>query len=367
MILARRPDFSRSCLTGFLSCFILLIERDVIFMRVLGLITIFLAALPLSSGAEHAAPKRALPPPTGIQTPGVQIAFSSLKPELELLAPSKPNWLYFSDSLFIPNSLKNSVEKIDPKSNKPGDGPVVRKPCAGMVSAFTSLWVTSCEDGSLLRFDAKTLKQAATLVTGVAQSPGPIAASTDSVWLLTDTKTTLTRIDPDQNAVVGELRIEAGCRSLTFGETAIWLACPEENKVYRINAATNLVEKRIEVSDQPIALAAGEGSIWVLCRKDGKVERIDPKTDKVIKTIELKVPGVEGAIAVSDGSVWVTMAGFPLTRIDPTREKEKVAQQFRGEGGGAIATTTGAIWLSNIAQGTVWKIDPKRVAATLSE
>jgi virginiamycin B lyase len=130
---------------------------------------------------------------------------------------------------------------------------------------------------------------------------------------------------------------------------------------------TNLVVNQVEVSGQPESVATGEGSVWALCRKEGKVERIDPKTNKVIKTIELSVPGAGGEIAVGEGSVWVTMTGFPLARISPLAEKEKVVQQFHGAGGGAVTTSLGAVWLVNAKEGTIWKIDPKRVAATLAE
>ena len=204
-----------------------------------------------------------------------------------------------------------------------------------------------------------------TIAAGVAAAENLIAATADSIWLLTDDKTTLARIDPDQNVVVAELRVPAGCRGLTFGETALWLACPAENKVLRINPTTNLVEQVIKVSEHPEFLAVGEGSIWVLCRKEGKIDRIDPKTNKVSKTIELGVPGAGGQMAFGDAYLWVTQPGFPLARIDA--KTETVAQQFTGEGGGAIAVSPGAIWLSNVKDGTVWRIDPKRVLATLPE
>ena len=106
----------------------------------------------------------------------------------------------------------------------------------------------------------------------------------------------------------------------------------------RVNPNTSLVDKTIDVSGKPESIAIGETSVWVLCGKDGKVDRIDPKTNKVSKTIDLGVPNIEGQIAIGDGSVWVTMTGYPLTRIDPTAEKEQVVQQFYGEGGGACSS-----------------------------
>jgi streptogramin lyase len=303
-------------------------------------------------------------PALGIRTPGIQIPFTNLKPEAQIPAPAKPDWIFFSTSIFIPG--KDGLDKIDPKTNKPID-PVtgIAKPCGGMASGFGSFWVPSCADGSLIRIDSKTFKVTATLPIGVSHARGIVAASSDSVWMLVDDKTTLARIDPDQNAVVAEIRLPAGCESLIFGETALWLACPDENKILRINPATNLVEKRIDVSAQPQALVTGENSVWALCKKDGKVDRVDPKTNKVSKSIELSVPSADGAIAFGEGSVWVTLAGFPITRIDP--QSETVAQQFFGEGGGAILTSPGALWLSNRNEGKLVRIDPKLILATLPE
>jgi len=301
----------------------------------------------------------------GIKTPGVQIPFARLKAEAEFETPAKPEWIFFSGAVFVPR--KDAIDRIDVKTNAKAADPIggLPNPCGGMTSAFGSLWAPVCGAASLSRIDAKTYKVTKTIPTGAAGVQGVIASTADSVWLLTDDKTTLARFDPDQDMVVGEIRVPAGCRSLTSGLTALWLACPSENKVLRINPATNLVEKSIEVSAQPEGLTIGEGSVWVLCRKDGKIDRIDPKTNKVSKTIDLAVPNAEGAIAFGDGFVWVTQTGFPLTRIDVA--SEHVMQQFYGEGGGAIATSPGAIWLSNTKAGTVWRIDPKRVLATIPE
>jgi virginiamycin B lyase len=307
---------------------------------------------------------KAAVPKVGIKTPGVQIPFANLKAEAEFDAPVKTDWIFFSASTYFPAA--ESIEKIDPKSNKKGDPiAMVSKPCGGMTSAFGSLWAPACGTASLVRIDSKTFKVTKTIATGVSGQRNPIASTADSIWLLTDDKATLSRIDPDQNAVVGELRVFPGCRSLTFGETALWLACPAQNKILKINPATNLIDKAIEVSAEPISITAGSGSLWVLCRKDGKIDRVDPKTDKVTKTIELSVPGAEGELAFGEGFLWATQAGFPLTRIDVT--SETVLQQFTGDGGGAIAVSPGAIWLSNGKNGKLWRVDPKLVMATIPE
>jgi streptogramin lyase len=303
-------------------------------------------------------------PKNGVKLPGVQIPFSRLKADATIPAPAKPDWVFFANSVFTPGA--DQIEKIDAKTNKPAE-PVagVKKPCGGMASAFGSLWAMSCGDGSLLKIDSKSAKVTATLQRGAAGTPGAIVATDDSIWLLLDDKTTLARVDPDQMMIVDTMRLPAGCRSMVSAEKSLWIACPEENKVYRINSETNLLDKRIETGPEPSALAFGEGSIWAFCRKEGKLDRIDPKTNKVSKSIDLGVPGASAQIAVGEGSVWLTMTGFPITRIDP--KDESVSQQFWGPGGGAIATGAGAIWLSNTSDGTVWRIDPNLIKATLAE
>ena len=213
--------------------------------------------------------------PQGIKTPGVQIPFASLKADAEL--PLAPPWMVFSDSVLIANK-SGGLERLDAKTNKLVD-PVAgtHNLCGGAASGFTALWIPDCAAHSLVRLDAKIaasapskLAEPVSIASGIGSANPSVAATADSVWILSDDKTTLSRVDPDQNKVVSELRLPAGCNSLTFGETALWVTCPAENLVLRINPVTTLVEKRIEVSVQPTALASGESSLWVLCLKDGK-------------------------------------------------------------------------------------------------
>ncbi len=313
-----------------------------------------------------AASVKKVAPKLGIKTPGVQIPFESLKSLAEIPLSDKPGAIFINDALWIVEPGKDSLVKIDAKTNKPGD-PLVgfHKPCSGVANGFSSLLIPNCGDGSLVRYDLKSKKISATLPVGVASVRTGVTASADSIWLITDEKTTLSRIDPDTNKVVSELRIPSGCDSVLFAETALWVTCPAEGKVLRIDPETNLVVNRIDVSAKPHAMVAGENFIWVLCLGEGKVARIDPKTNKVTKTIDLEVPNADGNLAFGEGFLWVTLTGFPLTRIDTTTEK--VAQQFTGEGGGAVYVGLGSVWLVNTAENKLLRIDPKRVLATLAE
>jgi virginiamycin B lyase len=326
-----------------------------------------LTGAPPAAKADAKKSHPVLTPKAGVKTPGIQIPFETLKADAEL-AVETPGFIGIGDSIFVEDSSKDAIVRIDPKTNKLLD-PIlgVQKPCAGTAIAFGSLWVPSCGAQTLTRIDPKTSKVTATVSAGVADVPLGLAVTADSVWLLTDSKTTLTRIDPAANSVVGELRLPASCNSISFGEKSLWVTCPSDSRVYRVNPETNLVENRIETSAGPRSVAFLDGSVWVLCDKDGKIDRIDPKTNKVLRSVDLSVPNAGGNLIASGGFLWTTQTGFPLSRIEPMNEKERVAQQFWGEGGGAVSALANAIWLSNPSKGTVTRLDPKRVIATLAE
>jgi hypothetical protein len=94
----------------------------------------------------------------------------------------------------------------------------------------------------------------------------------------------------------------------------------------------------------------------VLNQSDGSVSKIDPVANRVAATIAVDVPGDGGCIAAGLGSVWVSMPGTPLVRIDP--RADSVAERYTGAGGDCLSTGFGSVWLSNRDFGTVWRIRP---------
>jgi DNA-binding beta-propeller fold protein YncE len=293
----------------------------------------------------------------------------NLKPEAEIALSGTPGSFFFTtDQVLIPLPSSDQILRVEGRSNKVLDPfATVTKPCGGVANAFKNLWVVSCATKSLARMETASGKIVTAIQTGAGSAALAVASSADSVWMLTDDKTTLTRIDPETNEVVSEFRLASNCKSLMFADNALWVACPGEKRIVRINPQTNLVTARIEVSPEPVSMAFGENAVWVLSKVEGKVARIDTKTNKVVATIDLGFTNADGNIAVGDGFVWVTAPGFPITKISPTLEKEKVIQQFVGEGGGQIQFGLNSIWLTNTGYNNVWRIDPKRIAATLAE
>src|SRR5262245_2109460 len=113
----------------------------------------------------------------GVQTPGVQIPVVKLKPD----------------------AVENSSD-FSPS-------------CAGKLRGFGADWLLNCSEGTLSRLDIKTGEVSKTLKTGGAAVRAGLAISSDSLWVFSDTKTTLSRVDPAENQIVAEMRLPAGCNS----------------------------------------------------------------------------------------------------------------------------------------------------------
>jgi virginiamycin B lyase len=321
-----------------------------------------LAALAVVGGTVAGQEQTRKTPP-GVQNPGIRIPIARLKPDAVFPVGGVPDWLAIDSHVWVSNKPKDSVSRMDPAKNAiVATYQVGKAPCSGLTTGFGFVWVPLCGDKSIAKVSMETGKVEATLPVGIGNTEGGIATGAGSVWIMTDAKGTLARIDPSTNKVVAEMYVASGSYGVAFGENAVWVTSTEKSVLARVDPRTNLVAQTIPVGPSPRFLAVGEGSVWTLNQGDGSISRVDVATNKVVATIAAGLSGGGGEIAVGEGSVWVTLFDYPLTRIDPLTNA--VAQQFVGEGGDAVRVGHGSVWLSNLRAGNVWRLDPKRVEAT---
>ena len=300
------------------------------------------------------------PPPPGVSTPGVRREMSAIQPIAVFDVESgTPDWqVVTEDSVWVANGPKNAIHRLDVKSNKVAATVTVgQKPCSGLASGFGSIWVPNCGDKTVSRIDMKTNRVQATVPAGPAESEGGIATSPDAVWLVTDKAGKLSRIDPKTDSVAAAIDIPANSASVLYADGAIWVTTPEKNLLTRVDAKTNQVTDSIAVGPQPRFQTFGAGSIWTLNQGDGTISRVDTKTKKLTASVEAGIPGPGGEIAFGLGRVWATVFQIPISEIDP--ETNKVVRQWFGAGGDSIRAAHGSLWLSNLRDHTIWRIDPK--------
>jgi streptogramin lyase len=125
-----------------------------------------------------------------------------------------------------------------------------------------------------------------------------------------------------------------------------------------VDPKTNEVTASIEVGPGPRFLTTGAGSAWTLNQGDGTVSRVDAKTGKLVSNIAVGIPGTGGELAFGEGHVWATVFQIPISQIDP--KTNQVVKQWFGAGGDSIRVGHGSVWLCNLREQTVWRIDTQQ-------
>jgi YVTN family beta-propeller protein len=293
------------------------------------------------------------------QRPPVEIPLARLQADAKLPIALEPGAVASEDAVWTMQRAAGAVVRIQAKDNA-AETPIVvgAQPCASLIVAFDTVWIPLCGDRVIARPSVKDKAPPAKVRMAVADADGRIATGVGSVWIVSDRKGVLSRIDPDTNQSVAEIYLSGGASSIAFGEDALWATSEDGNLLTRVNPHNNEIVERIVVGPKPGRLAIGEGAVWTLNRGDGSVTRVDPKTNKVVATIAIGSTIAGGEIAAGEGSVWISAAGTPIVRIDP--RTNRAVQRFTGDGGGAILIAHGSVWVA--AEKQTWRLDPKLAA-----
>lgn len=253
----------------------------------------------------------------------------------------------------------NLVQKLSVSSLTPLMQIPVLGNCGAPIVAFNSLWVASCATKSVVRIKTTTGKVEAEIACGVGDVSGELslAASEDAIWIVSDERGVLSKIDPVANTVIAKIAVKPNSYCAAFGFGSVWVTNTNDSSVQRIDSKTNRVTATISVGGAPRFLAVGEGAVWTLNQTDGSVSMIDPHVNEVIETINTNVPGTGGDIAAGNGSVWVrAKKNRMLQSIDPlTGKSRKIYGPLNGSG--AVRVTGKFVWVTAHDVNKVWVIE----------
>ena len=221
-------------------------------------------------------------------------------------------------------------------------------PCGAMAMSNGSLWVADCKDKTLNRIDLKTAKITAVIATGIAHPDGElnVVAGAGSVWVASDAKGVVARVDPATNSVTASVPVEADTSYLAFGFGSVWSVSLARQTLQKIDPQTNSVVKTTTLGKAPGFLAAGEGAVWVQEQGDGTLAKIDPVTGEVSGRVKVDATLKYGDIDTGDGKVWLrTTAGQTFVVIDPASLAIR-ARVGKAAGSGALRYTPKGVWTS---------------------
>jgi len=194
----------------------------------------------------------------------VQVPFASIKPSATIKVGKTADWvLVTDDAVWVASTKPYAVHRIDPATNRIiATVPLSGEACSGQTYAFGSIWIPLCgKHRALVRINVASNAISASLPVGPAGEEQGIAASDDSVWIVTDKNGTLNRIDPSTNSVRQKVSIPHGSYNPFFSNGIVWVTGVETNVLTAVDAVTGNVMESVPVGSKPRFLSAGGGSV----------------------------------------------------------------------------------------------------------
>ncbi len=294
---------------------------------------------------------------TTASTP-VVIPMTALKIAATIPVGKTADWVAITaDRVWVGSSGPNSVNAIDPKTNRVTTIELPGRPCAGIAADADYVWVPLCGPvPKLAKVDIETRALIRVFDVGPVRGEQSVAVGAGSVWLVTDKTGTLARINPADGSVQ-TIQVPPGSYNPVFSDGYVWVTRVEDAEVTVVDASTSKVVEHIAVGKSPRFITTGAGAIWTLNQGEGDVSRIDIAARRPALSLPLHTPGPGGDIAYGAGRIWTTMMKTPLTAIDAATST--ILCQWTGEGGDSLSVGHGAVWLTNLHAGTVSRISLK--------
>jgi YVTN family beta-propeller protein len=192
--------------------------------------------------------------------------------------------------------------------------------------------------------------------TKVGGQPCGITDAGGMIWVSDADRAKLVRIDPDTGTsrVVADLDTSPCEITPAFG--SLWVVT-QSGRLDRVDPRTGDVTARIKVGATSYQAVATPDAVWVSNRDDGTLTQVDPATNDVVRTVRL--PDMQpGGMVYAAGALWIgndTSGSTTLRRMDP--QTRKTVRVTAGDRPVYLTSTPGAVWVSNVTDGTVSRID----------
>lgn len=184
-------------------------------------------------------------------------------------------------------------------------------------------------------------------------TPHPMVVGQGGVWLIR--RDQLIHVDPVDDEEAGRAAIGRGnpvSINIASGYDAIWLMTDKE--LLRVNPATREVRPVASLNRGPVLswttdVTVGAGYVWA-GTSDGELLRFDPRTGGVART---KVPSSIDAIAAGTGAVWVSdLLEGTVIRLDPETMEPNGSLEILG-GADALVVDGSDLWVLSRTAGLI--------------
>jgi YVTN family beta-propeller protein len=183
-------------------------------------------------------------------------------------------------------------------------------PFAGLTTGVAfgggSLWVGYGKyPFRVARIDPRTNRVIKTFDFPNSDGPALLAYGAGSIWIASQDKGGIWRIDPRTNQVAMHTKLHGGwVQDLAVVDGYAWLPVQGDGAVWQVDRNGNVL-RSFPTGNLPVALGAANGRLYVANERSETVSRVDPATGKVTTVAVGHSP--ESAI-VAGGRVWVSLA-----------------------------------------------------------
>ena len=201
-----------------------------------------------------------------------------------------------------------TVTRVDPNTNQVV-GQLTRLPVEpwSLTVGAGSVWVTpNGADGRLVRIDAQTGRITARISAHPIYFGSVVAVGGGFVWTANDDEryklgSTVSKIDPATNRVVGGPLVLGSPQSLAFGHGALWDA-DHTGWLVKIDPATFRVVARRRLDFGPHGVVITRDAVFVADAHGSRLLEADPATAKIRRVANLSVAPIYPAVGA--GSIW---------------------------------------------------------------
>jgi hypothetical protein len=260
-----------------------------------------------------------------------------------------------------------AVWRIDPTSNDVVGAPT-RLPVDpwDLVVGSGSVWVApNGADGRIIRFDAQSGRITSRISARPIYFGGEIAFGGGYVWIGNDDErykggSTVSKLDPATNGVVGDPVRLGSPQSLAFGEGALWDA-DHSGWLVKIDPATLKISARQRLDFGPHGVLVAEGAVYLADSHGKRLLKADPETANIRKTVTLPLGPIYpvygfGALWTGSEAVWHGEPDDRVVRIDPNTLSILETVHAGGDVM-SVAVGFGSVWAA-LRTGEVVRIKP---------
>lgn len=191
--------------------------------------------------------------------------------------------------------------------------------------------------------------------------PCGVAQAGDAAWVTDAASASLYRIDPVTMKASRKATLDPTPCELTHAFGALWIAT-QSGYLDRYDLGTGAVT-HARVGEKSYEVEPALGALWVSDRDSARLTRVDPTT---LRTSTLPLPGTHpGGLVFAFGHLWVgddTSGSDALMEVDPVRRT--VVRVKAGQRPAYVTATSEAVWVSDVEEGSVTRIDPRTLAGT---